>query len=826
MSSGARGTTAKALLALGVLALALHAHVVAGESLVAWDLTASQALFARPGVARGWNLTLQDTVVWVWPYLRRDALEGGATWSSLSLLGHPANVADFPLASYPPGWLAHRLLPTGLAQGLLALLHTWGVGVAVFLHLRWRGLGARAALVGASAGLLSTFLTTWLAFPARIHALPWCALALWGADAAGRDGRVAAAALGGLALGVAALAGLLDQTVMIVFALAPLVVLARGPSLRRLLLGLLLVGVAALVAGAQAVPLGLLAGEGQRVSNPPARWFDLTARLSWRHLVLPLLPDALGSPLRSGGDLLVAGAGPYANLAGIRLHVGLPALALALAGIGRGTRGLALLAGLCAAAAFPTPVAWLAYYTIPGFAHSDPTRALVGLHLLAPLLVGHGFASLRAAPRRARRWSAATLVAVVALAAFASDVRGAAALLDEGVLARDPAGRAPSLVAARYLRPWSSGLDPDRALPAGLPGERLAGEGRAGWVLSPTLGPLLLALATFGAVVAATGGPRARRAGAAALAGLVALELLDRGLLWNVFARDPFPDVPAARRARELAGDGRVLADRGCHPGLLCGLGLRGVGGYHNLRPARAGLLLGTLSGERPGGHILTGRALSPAWRDALGVRVVVTGPGASPTVPDGLVRLPPVDPAGWTTLWENPTALPRARLHAASAVVSVADRAAALAALAAPGFDPRRHVVVEGGEPGGHPDPAAPPARPARLVEDAPERVVVEVEAPDGGLLVLADGLARGWSARTEAGGLPLVPADVALRGVRLPAGFSGRVTFSYARPGALGGWALTALGLALAVVLSGRGGSARSALLYFAPVRGTRAP
>lgn len=822
-------STPKALLALGVLALALHAHVLAGEAMVAWDLTAGQAFFARPGVARPWNHTLQDTVVGTWPFLLRDARDQGAAWNPSLALGHPANVADAPLASYPPGWLCHRLLPTGLAQGLLALLHTWGVGAAVFLHLRWRGLGPRAALAGAVAGLLSPFLTTWLAFPQRTLALPWAALAVWGADAAGRDGEVSAAALGGLALGVAALAGLLDQTVMVVFALAPLVVLARGPSLRRLLLGLLLVATAALVAGAQAVPLGLLAGEGHRVPVPPERWFDSTARLSWRHLVLPLLPDALGSPLRADGGLLVLGGGPYANLASVRLHVGLPALALALAGVGRGTRGLALLAGLVAAAAFPTPVAWLAYSTIPGFAHSDPMRALVGLHLLVPLLVGHGFASLRAAPRRARRWAAALLVAVVALSAFASDVRGAAALLDPGVLARDASGRAPSLVAARYLRPWASGLDPARALPGGLPGERLSGEGRAGWVLSPTLGPLLLALATAGAVLAATGGPRARRAGAAALVGLVALELLDRGLLWNAFARDPYPEVPSARRARELAGDGRVLADRGCHPNLLGAIGLRGVGAYHSLRPARTSLLLGALAGERPDGLVLTGRALPAAWRDALGVRLVVTGPGAAPTVPDGLVRLP-AEGDRYTTAWDNPTALPRARLHATGAVVTAADREAALAALAAPGFDPRRHVVVEDGGPGrAAPDPAAPPPRPARLVEDAPARVVVEVEAPDGGLLVLADGLARGWRAAVEGPGgqeLSIVPADVALRGVRLPAGFSGRVTWSYDRPGAVVGWALTALGWALAIFLTGRGGSARPALLYFAPVRGTRAP
>ena len=62
---------------------------------------------------------------------------------------------------------------------------------------------------------------------------------------------------------------------------------------------------------------------------------------------------------------------------------------------------------------------------------------------------------------------------------------------------------------------------------------------------------------------------------------------------------------------------------------------------------------------------------------------------------------------------------------------------------------------------------------------------MVVSVDAPAGGLLVLADTFAPGWTATTGGGEpLELLPADVALRGVRLEAGFRGDVVFSYDLP------------------------------------------
>ena len=88
----------------------------------------------------------------------------------------------------------------------------------------------------------------------------------------------------------------------------------------------------------------------------------------------------------------------------------------------------------------------------------------------------------------------------------------------------------------------------------------------------------------------------------------------------------------------------------------------------------------------------------------------------------------------------------------------------------------------------------------------DTPERIVLRVEAPAGGLLVLADAYAPGWTAWGGGQELPIVPADVALRGVVLPPGFDAEVVFTYTLPGRRGGRALAWLSLLLLAVLCTR--------------------
>ncbi len=106
-------------------------------------------------------------------------------------------------------------------------------------------------------------------------------------------------------------------------------------------------------------------------------------------------------------------------------------------------------------------------------------------------------------------------------------------------------------------------------------------------------------------------------------------------------------------------------------------------------------------------------------------------------------------------------------------------------------------------------PDPAGGEERPlllARLAEDAPERVVAEVTASYGGLLVLTDLDYPGWIAEEDGRRLPILAADGWFRAVALPAG-THRVVFRYRPLAFYAGAAISALALAamLVVGLSG---------------------
>jgi hypothetical protein len=101
-------------------------------------------------------------------------------------------------------------------------------------------------------------------------------------------------------------------------------------------------------------------------------------------------------------------------------------------------------------------------------------------------------------------------------------------------------------------------------------------------------------------------------------------------------------------------------------------------------------------------------------------------------------------------------------------------------------------------------PDPGPGDAHPmllARLAEESPERMVAEVTASYGGLLVLTDVFYPGWIAEEDGRRLPILRADGFFRAVALPAG-THRVTFRYRPASVAVGGALSALAV---LVLAG---------------------
>jgi hypothetical protein len=147
----------------------------------------------------------------------------------------------------------------------------------------------------------------------------------------------------------------------------------------------------------------------------------------------------------------------------------------------------------------------------------------------------------------------------------------------------------------------------------------------------------------------------------------------------------------------------------------------------------------------------------------------------------------------------EGAEGLPRAFV-VPEAVVVRADEA--VRAALSPAIDPRRTVVLEEGEPLS-PDPAWDPSRAsAHLVARSPGRVVLSARLPGPGVLVLLDAWESGWRATADGADVPVLRADAAFRGVRLPAG-EHRVEFRYRAPGLLEGIGIGIAGL-LGLVLA----------------------
>jgi hypothetical protein len=158
----------------------------------------------------------------------------------------------------------------------------------------------------------------------------------------------------------------------------------------------------------------------------------------------------------------------------------------------------------------------------------------------------------------------------------------------------------------------------------------------------------------------------------------------------------------------------------------------------------------------------------------------------------------------------ENPDPFPRAVL--VSDLQWIEDPEQALERVVDPGFDPRRQAVVEA-QPAwpAATGPAADATRVISVEDQGPNRIVVELEAAEQVLLVLSEQYLPGWSARSEAGPLPVQRADYLLRAVPVPPG-RHRVELSYWPPGLgvgllLGLLALLGAALPLTPIPSPRG-------------------
>ncbi len=134
----------------------------------------------------------------------------------------------------------------------------------------------------------------------------------------------------------------------------------------------------------------------------------------------------------------------------------------------------------------------------------------------------------------------------------------------------------------------------------------------------------------------------------------------------------------------------------------------------------------------------------------------------------------------GPVRIWENPRALPRARVVHEVRFAPPGDLDEVTRILTSSDFRFRREVVLES-EPVdlGLPERGGRMER-ATIVRDRPTLVEIEIDAESPGVLVLADTWYPGWEATIDDEPAGVLPANLAVRGVVVPAGRS-TVEFRY---------------------------------------------
>jgi O-antigen/teichoic acid export membrane protein len=565
------------------------------------------------------------------------------------------------------------------------------------------------------------------------------------------------------------------------------------------LAALLMVGLGAALAAVQLIPFAEVVGANVRTG-----WSDYDETvgyaLSRQRLVSFLVPDYFGNPshhtyldLLDGRVRSVEHLRPnreprsdteWGGKNYVEGTVYLGVLPLLLAAVGVAARrtparlALAIVAVVALLLAFGTPLYALLFYGVPGANQlHTPFRWVYPFGLCVAVLAGLGASAL--APNRphvppggqvdsrpgagpggdggARAWAARIGLTTIIAAGVLLLALAVALVFQEASLT----------LAARALGRWP---------------ELRGGFGEARALLSyqylNLLGSALLLAASGGILWLGARRPT-RLLGVAAVALLVG-DLFSFGMGFNTAAATrPLGLVPSAIEAiRADPGLFRVVTygeDDTLPSNTNMLFGLQDVRGYDTIILRDYVEYLELLEPQRgipfsKVAKLFDERSLSSPLLDLLNVKYVltskrVTQPGYSQVFEGEGIRV-----------YRNERALPRA--FVLTGAKPAADRAAALAMVGDPAFDPRRLVVLE--EWDGAARPSAGVALPATVLEYGNNRVVVEASAPDGGFLVLGDVHFPGWTVTLDGAARPLLRANALLRAVELPPG-QHRVTFEY---------------------------------------------
>lgn len=701
---------------------------------------------------------------------------------------HPGLYCGMALFSESQAGFLHFLkplylfLPTWRAFGLDTVLSIALTALATYGWLR-RHVGPAGALTGSAVFGLGGFVWAHLVHTSMLNALVSVPVALWALETTWDGGRLRGAVLGAVALAMQVFAGHLQDSLLTGTFLGLYAVYRASTEsgLRSrafaLAAGLFLVGLGVVVAAIQWVPSKELIDRSPRAAGIP--WDELTYG-SWHPELLPtmVVREAYGSRARDTDWM--DGYYPYHEM---NTYLGIIALGLAVVG----------------AAAYRDR--WVGFWVIAagvGLAAMLGRFTVLFDHMTDVPFIGRG-----RIPVRYHLWFS---MAIACLAAVGVDrlVRPGAVRLRWAfgtvlglVLISTP------ILYVTYEPAWTETYRWNTSY----------NQSQFRWLREDLVGGglRLLVLGALAAAVSAwarsrpAGRPRLRASIAGLLPVLVIVELL-------AAHRHEVPTMPPSywesppASARAIAADPEAVRVVGfqerslAEPGYASGAWAHFEDVFDRSRE--------TLS-----------YSMAPVWglKSAEGVTPIIPTrflaygdnvlPGAGRYEVESvthlvsthakLIGMGPSQTAGSVFVHRNLRALPRARLMGQP--IYTQDRVDSVRTARRIGGEVRDRLIVE--------DPDRPlaedstPEGAATIVEDLPERVVIDVNADSDAYLFLADTFDPGWSATIDGRPAAIRPAQINFRAVLVPEG-SHRIVFRYEPAGFRQGLAITTVGLVLGIL------------------------
>jgi hypothetical protein len=647
---------------------------------------------------------------------------------------------------YPPNWI---LLVTDVSWGqtVLVMLHLMWAGIGMALVGRSLGLGAFAQAISGLAYAMSGYLVARSGFLSINAAAAWLPWILYAAERLAHNPKPRTVALLGFLLGLQWLAGH-AQVAWYSLILVAVWVVYRARSNSRLVgravLGLSLAGLLAFaIAAAQLIPTLEYAAVSNRAGQIDPEFALTYSFWPWRLTGL-VAPDLFGNP----GTGYFWG---YGNFWEDAIYIGILPFLLAVGAlfskpIGRMRWFLLAIASVALLLAFGrnTPIFTLLFENVPTFAlFQAPTRWNLWLVASLSLLAGLGAEHWQVAEGRKLYW-------------LRLGTAGAGAVLVVSILI--------SLLETEIVPTLSRSI------------------ATAGFWLSAC------------GVLALVKTDQARHRWTAAALGLVVLDLFLAGRGLNPTLPAELNSAPSAL-SEEITGDHRLYMSQDLDREIKFDVVFR----FDSFQPELNWRIV--RDSGLPNTPSLDELKSANNFDPLLPARYVEWMRQLERATPEIRERTLPYMDVGWQavgtpTIYEPVIGAVRAWIVPSAEWVD--SPAQAVRRTLAPGVDLSESVLLEGDsrtQSGG--------SGVVSLIQDVgPNVVTMEVEAPNGGWLVLADTWYPGWSAEIDGQPTESYPANGVMRAIWIPAG-QHTATYRYRPLSAPVGLALSVAGMAAFVFL-----------------------